>query len=100
VIGRETVILNDIREHFSGISNDNSAIATEFAVNGSSAGYLPQAKCVLSDANRIMNVIVGIALAMRFLHSRCFSHRNLKPDNFCWIGIEEFRSQTLDKSFH
>jgi serine/threonine protein kinase len=35
----------------------------------------------LSGANRITRIIVGIALAMRFLHSRGFIHFDLKPDN-------------------
>jgi serine/threonine protein kinase len=35
----------------------------------------------LSGANRIAQVIVGIALAMRFVNSRRFIHRDLNPDN-------------------
>jgi serine/threonine protein kinase len=35
----------------------------------------------LSGANRITKIIVGIALPMRYLHSRDIIHRDLKPDN-------------------
>jgi serine/threonine protein kinase len=35
----------------------------------------------LIHANKIARIIVGIALAMRFLHSRYFIHCDLKPDN-------------------
>jgi serine/threonine protein kinase len=54
---------------------------TEFAGNGSLANYLLSAEYPLSGANRIARIIVGIALAMRFLHSRYFIHYDLKPDN-------------------
>jgi serine/threonine protein kinase len=56
-------------------------IVTEFAGNGSLANHLSSAKCPLSGANRIVRIIVGIALAMRFLHSRGFIHFDLKPDS-------------------
>jgi serine/threonine protein kinase len=66
---------------------DGSAIATEFAGNGSLAHFPPFAEC--SDQhrrrfrrpNRIAKIAVGIALAMRFLHSRDVTHRDLKPAN-------------------
>jgi serine/threonine protein kinase len=35
----------------------------------------------LSGANRITRIVVGIALAMRFIHSQDIIHRDLKPDN-------------------
>jgi serine/threonine protein kinase len=35
----------------------------------------------LISPNKIARIIVGVALAMRFLHSRGFIHRDLKPDN-------------------
>jgi serine/threonine protein kinase len=54
---------------------------TEFAGNGSLANHLSPAEYPLSGANRITRIIVGIALAMRFLHSRGFIHFDLKPDN-------------------
>jgi serine/threonine protein kinase len=62
-------------------------IVTEFAGNGSLANHLPPSKCCLSGATRITRVIVGIALAMRFLHSRGITHCDFKPDNILleWI---------------
>jgi serine/threonine protein kinase len=73
---KHPLILN-IREHLS----DNSAIVTEFAGNGSLANYFPPSQSRLKGANRIAKVIIGIALAMRFVHSRGFFHRDLKPAN-------------------
>jgi serine/threonine protein kinase len=66
-------------------SDHNSAIVTEFIKNGSLASHLPwdksSDKCDLRGANRIVRILVGIALAMRFLHSRGVIHRDLKPAN-------------------
>jgi serine/threonine protein kinase len=62
-------------------SPHKSVLLTEFAGNGSLANHLPPAKYPLSDANKITKVIVGIALAMRFVHSRGIIHRDLTPDN-------------------
>jgi serine/threonine protein kinase len=62
-------------------TSGHPAIVTEFAGNGSLASHLPPAECRLKGANRITKVIVGIALAMRYLHSRGIIHRDLKPDN-------------------
>jgi serine/threonine protein kinase len=42
---------------------------------------ISRAEYPLSGTNRIARIIVGIALAMRFLHSRGFIHGDLKPDN-------------------
>jgi serine/threonine protein kinase len=67
--------------YISDTSDHNSAIVTEFAGNGSLANHLSPAEFPLSGANRITRIIVGIALAMRFLHSRYFIHFDLKPDN-------------------
>jgi serine/threonine protein kinase len=67
--------------YISDTSDHNSAIVTEVAGNGSLANQLSSAECHLSGANRITRMIVGIALAMRFLHSRSFIHFDLKPDN-------------------
>jgi serine/threonine protein kinase len=73
-----TLYISDTLEH-------NSAIVTEFAGNGSLASHLPSTKssnhCRLSGANRITRIIVGIVLAMRYLHSHDVIHRDLNPDN-------------------
>jgi serine/threonine protein kinase len=89
LIRREAVILKKVKHplivellgNISDTFDPNSAIVTEFAGNGSLANHLSTAECPLSGANRITRIIVGIALAMRFLHSRGIIHFNLKPDN-------------------
>jgi serine/threonine protein kinase len=66
---------------------DNSEFATELAGNGSLANYPPFAECADQHRrsfwrpNRIAKIAVGIALAMRYLHSVDVTHRDLKPDN-------------------
>jgi serine/threonine-protein kinase len=37
--------------------------------------------CQLSGSTKIMRIIAGIVLAMRYVHSRGIIHRNLTPDN-------------------
>jgi serine/threonine protein kinase len=89
LIRREAVILKPVKhpliveflELISDTSDHNSAIVTQFSGNGSLANHLSPAKYPLSGANKIARIIVGIALAMRFLHSRGFIHCDLKPDN-------------------
>jgi hypothetical protein len=86
---REAVILKKVKyplivEFLGDISDKpdhNSVIVTEFAGNGSLANHLSPAECPLNGANRITRIIVGIALAIRFLYSRGFIHFDLKPDN-------------------
>jgi hypothetical protein len=88
-IRREAAILTtlkhplilQLRHHISDTHNHNSEIVTEFAGNGSLTNYLQPTKYRLSGANRITKVIVGIAFAMRYLHSRGIIHRDLRPDN-------------------
>jgi serine/threonine protein kinase len=89
LIQREAVILKTLKHplivellgDISDTSNHNSVIVTQFAGNGSLANHLSSAECPLSNGNRIARILVGIALAMRFLHSRGFIHLDLKPDN-------------------
>jgi serine/threonine protein kinase len=88
LIGRELEVLKtlkhplilELREQISD-SQHNSMIVTEFAGSGSLADHLPPAEFPLSGANRIAKVIAGIALAMRFVHSRGIIHRDLRPDD-------------------
>jgi serine/threonine protein kinase len=51
------------------------AIVTEFVGRGRLTNHLP-----LSRANRIAKIVVGIAIAMRHVHSRAVLHRALAPD--------------------
>jgi serine/threonine protein kinase len=58
------------------------SIVTEFAGNDSLASFFTgDDQRRLRDPNRIAKVIAGIALAMRFVHSRGVAHRDLNPDN-------------------
>jgi serine/threonine-protein kinase len=89
LIRREAVILKTVKYpliveflgDISYTSDQNSVIVTKFAGNGSLANHLSPAKYHLISPNKIARIIVGIALAMRFLHSRYFIHCDLKPDN-------------------
>jgi serine/threonine protein kinase len=74
-------LILELRKHIFDTPDHNSAIETEFAGNGSLASHLPPSKCSLSGANRITRIIVGIALAMRFVHSQDVIHCDLRPDN-------------------
>jgi serine/threonine protein kinase len=74
-----------IRQSVSGAVTHNQAVVTEFVENGSLADHLPDAEnrdlCRLSGSTRIVRIIAGIVLAMRFLHSQNVIHRDLTPDN-------------------
>jgi hypothetical protein len=84
-----------LQRDISDTSDHNSSIVTEFAANGSLSSHLTSSECRLSGANRITKVVVGIALAMRYLHSQNVIHRDLNPDNilldFDWnVRIADF----------
>jgi serine/threonine protein kinase len=93
LIQREAAILKTLnhplilklRKDIHDTPDHNSSIVTEFAGNGSLASHLPSAKgsdkCRLIGENRIGRIIVGIALAMRYLHSHNVIHRDLNPNN-------------------
>jgi serine/threonine protein kinase len=60
-------------------------IVTNVLENDSLSGHLPSAKgaelCQLTGETRIARIIVGIALAMRYLHSQGIMHGDLQPAN-------------------
>jgi serine/threonine protein kinase len=75
------LLIVELLGYISDTSDHNSVIVTEFAGNGALTNHLSLAKYHLIGPNRIARIVVGIALAMRFLHSRGFVHYDLKPDN-------------------
>jgi serine/threonine protein kinase len=56
------------------------SIATAYAWHGSLARHHPPI-ARLRGPNRTAKVVAGIALAMRFVHSRGAIHRDLRPEN-------------------
>jgi serine/threonine protein kinase len=74
-----------IRDGRSGADSPNPAVVTDFVENGSLADHLPGKKggdlCQLNSPTRIVRILAGIALAMRFIHSRGVIHGNLTPGN-------------------
>jgi serine/threonine protein kinase len=73
------------RNFFPTTRTSPPKIVTEFAGNGSLADHLPVARsdgeCGLGGPNRIARIIVGIVLAMRYIHSCGVVHRDLNPGN-------------------
>jgi serine/threonine protein kinase len=97
LIKRETVIHKKLKHplilEFRGSNSGRlgrSTIVTEVAGNGSLASHLLSVKsakmCQLRGETRITRIIVGIVLAMRYLHSQGVIHCDLNPDNilFDW----------------
>jgi TPR repeat protein len=88
-IGREATILETLkhplvvryRGHFPGSRNRRPEISTEFVGNGSLASHLAGSENCNLSPTRIARIISGIALAMRFLHSRGITHRDLAPQH-------------------
>jgi serine/threonine protein kinase len=93
LIQREAVIrkelkhplILEIRGSHSGVFGLSTTIITEVAENGSLANHLPSGRggemCQLRGETRVARIIVGIVLAMRYLHSQRVIHCNLIPDN-------------------
>jgi hypothetical protein len=81
----EHPLILQLRHYVSETETHNSVIVTEFVENGSLADHLPSTqssdKCCLSGPNRIVRIIVSIALAMQYIHSRDVIHRDLRPEN-------------------
>jgi serine/threonine protein kinase len=74
-------LILELQGNISEMDDDNVMIMTTFVENGSLASHFPLKECCLNDVNRITKVVVGIALALRYLHSRGIIHRDLRPDN-------------------
>jgi serine/threonine protein kinase len=92
------------REFHAATRSSPPEIVTEFAGNGSLAGHLPVAlregQSGLRGPNRIARIIVGIILAMRYIHACGVVHRDLKPANVLldwnWnVRIADFGHSTL-----
>jgi serine/threonine protein kinase len=73
-------LIVELQSDIFNTNDNNSAIVIEFAGNGSLANHMTD-QSRLQDPNRIAKVIVGIALAMQFIHSQGVIHRDLTPDN-------------------
>jgi serine/threonine protein kinase len=66
-------------------SLSRAVVVTEFIGNGSLTDYLPDAdneeSYRLSNPTRIVRILAGIVLTVRFLHSQNIIHCNLAPEN-------------------
>jgi serine/threonine protein kinase len=73
------------RGKFPGWIGPSPTIVTEVAGNGSLANYLPFSRrdemSQRQGETRMAKIIVGIVLAMRYLHSQRVIHCDLNPDN-------------------
>jgi serine/threonine protein kinase len=78
-------LLLEFRESKPGGIGLSPTIVTEVAGNGSLGNYLQSVEYVelrqLRGEIRIARIIVGIVLAMRYLHSQKVIHCNLNPNN-------------------
>jgi serine/threonine protein kinase len=70
-----------LRDPISKTRNGRASIVTAYAGQGSLADHLPLECGDRRRPNRTAKVIVGIALAMRFVHSCGLVHRDLTPQN-------------------
>jgi serine/threonine protein kinase len=87
LIYREAAILTALKhplvpELRACIPGRRPSLATEYAGDGSLANFLAaDNQGGLFSPNRMAKIITGIALGMRFVHSRGVIHHNLCPDN-------------------
>jgi serine/threonine-protein kinase CTR1 len=81
----EHPLILKFRDHFPGTFRSSTTIATGVAANGSLASHLPSARngdmYQLRGETRVARIIVGVVLAMRYLHSQRVIHCDLSPDN-------------------
>jgi hypothetical protein len=82
-VERETEILKKMNHPL--IMKYSSPLAIEFVPNGSLANHLPGHQntdlCPWRKPTRIAKIIVGIVLAMRYIHSQNVIHGDLTPNN-------------------
>jgi serine/threonine protein kinase len=92
----------ELRGHISNPPDSKESIVTGYAGHGALARHLPREcgdQCRLRGPTRIAKVIAGIAIAMRFVHSRDVIHRHLTPENILldwdWtVRIADFGEST------
>jgi serine/threonine protein kinase len=84
-VQREKAILEALKHQLVVRMRDcmafgSASIVTDYEGQGSLANHITT-ESGLHRPNRIAKVVAGIALAMRFAHSRGLVHRDLKPGN-------------------
>jgi serine/threonine protein kinase len=74
-----------ICDRCSGANQTIPAVVTDFVANGSLADHLPDGVHGvlhrLNSPTKIVRILEGIVLAMRYLYSQNVIHLDLKPDN-------------------
>jgi serine/threonine protein kinase len=102
LIRREAAIFDALKHplvlEISEAAGPIATIVTAYAGQGSLADHLT-AESGLRRPNRITKVVTGLALAMRFVHSRAVAHSNLCPASILldwnWsVRITEFSGNT------
>jgi serine/threonine protein kinase len=89
-VERETTILKKLNhplvmKSIATRKNHSSALTLEFIPNGSLANHLSESQnadlCPWRNPTRIVKIIVGIVLAMRYIHSQNVIHGDLNSEN-------------------